>query len=253
MNGTNNKSKGKVYICGAGPGNPDLITKRCWDLLKNCDIILYDRLVGREILELIPENIPKVYVGRSSGDPTTNQLKTNQVMLQYALEGKKVLRLKGGDPFIFGRGGEEAEFLNENAIDFEIIPGISSAIGSAVYSGIPLTHRQFSSSVAIVTGHEDPTKKEKSIRWEKLATAVDTIVILMGIENLESIIKNLINYGLSNDTKIAVIENGTLKEQKIIIGNLNNIRKKMDDASIKPPAVIIIGEVVSLSDKIKWI
>ncbi|HEX6293933.1 MAG TPA: uroporphyrinogen-III C-methyltransferase [Nitrososphaeraceae archaeon] len=253
MNGTNNKSKGKVYICGAGPGNPDLITKRCWDLLKNCDIILYDRLVGREILELIPENTPKVYVGRSSGDPTTNQLKTNQVMLQYALKGKKVLRLKGGDPFIFGRGGEEAEFLNENAIDFEIIPGISSAIGSAVYSGIPLTHRQFSSSVAIVTGHEDPTKKEKSIRWEKLATAVDTLVILMGIENLESIIKNLINYGLSNDTKIAVIQNGTLKEQKIIIGNLNNIRKKMDDASIKPPAVIIIGEVVSLSDKIKWI
>jgi uroporphyrin-III C-methyltransferase len=253
MNGTNNKSKGKVYICGAGPGNPDLITKRCWDLLKHCDIILYDRLVGREILELIPESTPKIYVGRSAGDPTTNQVKTNKVMLQYALEGKKVLRLKGGDPFIFGRGGEEAEFLNENAIDFEIIPGISSAIGSAVYSGIPLTHRQFSSSVAIVTGHEDPTKKEKSIRWDKLATAVDTIVILMGVENLESIMKNLINYGLSNDTKIAVIQNGTLKKQKVIIGNFSNIRKKMENASIKPPAVIIIGEVVSLSDKIKWI
>jgi uroporphyrin-III C-methyltransferase len=253
MNGTKNKSKGKVYICGAGPGNPDLITKRCWDLLKNCDIILYDRLVGREILELIPENTPKVYVGRSSGDPTTNQVKTNQVMLQYALEGKKVLRLKGGDPFIFGRGGEEAEFLNENAVDFEIIPGISSAIGSAVYSGIPLTHRQYSSSVAIVTGHEDPTKKERSIQWDKLATAVDTIVILMGVENLESIIKNLINHGLSTDTKIAVIQNGTLKQQKVIIGNFNNIRKKMNDASLKPPAVIIIGDVVSLSDKIKWV
>lgn len=252
MNGTNNKNKGKVYICGAGPGNPDLITKRCWDLLKNCDIILYDRLVGRRILELIPESTPKIYVGRTSGDPTTNQVKTNKIMLQYALEGKKVLRLKGGDPFIFGRGGEEAEFLNENDIDFEIIPGISSAIGSAVYSGIPLTHRQFSSSVAIVTGHEDPTKKEKSIRWDKLAMAVDTIVILMGVENLESIIKNLINYGLSNDTKIAVIQNGTLKEQKVIIGNFRDIRKKIDDASIKPPAVIIIGEVVSLSDKIKW-
>ena len=253
MNGTKNKSKGKVYICGAGPGNPDLITKRCWDLLKNCDIILYDRLVGREILELIPENTPKIYVGRSSGDPTTNQVKTNHVMLQYALEGKKVLRLKGGDPFIFGRGGEEAEFLNENAVDFEIIPGISSAIGSAVYSGIPLTHRQYSSSVAIVTGHEDPTKKERSIKWDKLATAVDTIVILMGVENLESIIKNLINHGLSTDTKIAVIQNGTLKQQKVIIGNFNNIRKKMNDASLKPPAVIIIGDVVSLSDKIKWV
>ena len=180
-----------------------------------------------------------------------DQVKTNKIMLQYALDGKKVLRLKGGDPFIFGRGGEEAEFLHENDIDFEIIPGISSAIGSAIYSGIPLTHRQFSSSVAIVTGHEDPTKKEKSIRWDKLAMAVDTIVILMGVENLESIIKNLINYGLSNDTKIAVIQNGTLKEQKVIIGNFSDIRKKIDDASIKPPAVIIIGEVVSLSDKIK--
>ena len=253
MNGTKNKNKGKVYICGAGPGNPDLITKRCWDLLKNCDIILYDRLVGKEILELIPENTPKIYVGRSSGDPTINQVKTNQVMLQHVLKGKKVLRLKGGDPFIFGRGGEEAEFLKENAVDFEIIPGISSAIGSAVYSGIPLTHRQYSSSVAIVTGHEDPSKKEKSIKWDKLATAVDTIVILMGVENLDSIIKNLVNYGLSTDTKIAVIQNGTLNEQKVIIGNFNNIRKKMDDASIKPPAVIIIGDVVSLSDKIKWV
>ena len=252
MNGTNNKSKGKVYICGAGPGNPDLITKKCWDLLKQCDIVLYDRLVGKGILELIPENTPKIYVGRAAGDPTSNQLKTNQVMLQHVLEGKNVLRLKGGDPFIFGRGGEEAEFLNENAIDFEIIPGVSSAIGSAVYSGIPLTHRQFSSSVAIVTGHEDPTKKEKSVSWDKLATAVDTIVILMGIENLESIMGDLINYGLSNDTKIAVIQNGTLKDQKVIIGNFDNIRKKMDDAYIKPPAVIIIGEVVSLADKIKW-
>ena len=254
MNGINSKnSNGKVYICGAGPGNPDLITKKCWDLLKQCDIILYDRLVGEEILELIPKSTLKIYVGRSSGDPTTNQMKTNKIMLQHALEGKKVLRLKGGDPFIFGRGGEEAEFLSENAINFEIVPGISSAIGSAIYSGIPLTHRKYSSSVAIVTGHEDPTKQEKSVLWDKLANAVDTIVILMGIERLESIIKILIDYGLSKDTKIAVIQNGTLKDQKVIVGNFSNIRKKMDEEFIKPPAVIIIGEVVSLSDKIKWI
>src|SRR5215208_3025342 len=252
MNGIKNKKNGKVYICGAGPGDPSLITVKCWDLIKNSDIILYDRLVSGGILKLIPETTPKVYVGRSARDPTINQFKTNQIMLQHALTGKQVLRLKGGDPFIFGRGGEEAEFLNENAIDFEIIPGISSAIGSAVYSGIPLTHRLFSSLVAIVTGHEDPTKKEKSVRWDKLAMAVDTIVILMGVENLESIMQNLVNHGLSNDTKIAVIQNGTLKDKKVIIGNFSNIRKKMDDASIKPPAVIIIGEVVSLSDKIKW-
>jgi len=254
MNGTNNKiSTGKVYICGAGPGSPDLITKKCWDLLKHCDIILYDRLVGEEILELIPKNIPKIYVGRSSGDPTTNQLITNNIMLQYASEGKKVLRLKGGDPFIFGRGGEEAEFLHEKDIDFEIVPGVSSAIGSAVYSGIPLTHREYSSSVAIVTGHEDPLKKEKSVLWDKLATAVDTIVILMGVERLESIIKIMINNGLSVDTKIAVIENGTSKNQKVIVGTFSNIIKRMNEALIKPPAVIIIGEVVSLSDKINWV
>jgi uroporphyrin-III C-methyltransferase len=253
MNGTNVKNKGKVYICGAGPGNKDLITIKCWDLINQCDIILYDRLVGREILELIPDSTIKIYVGRSSGDPTTNQIKTNQIMLQYSLEGKTVLRLKGGDPFIFGRGAEEAEFLNENAIEFEIVPGISSAIGSSVYSGIPLTHRQHSSSVAIVTGHEDPTKQEKSVRWDKLATAVDTIVILMGIENLESIIKILMNNGLHSNTKIAVIQNGTLQEQKVIVGNFTNIKKKMEESSITPPAVIIIGEVVSLSDIINWL
>ena len=146
-----------------------------------------------DILKLIPKNKPKVYVGRTSGDPTTNQSKTNQIMLQYALEGKKVLRLKGGDPFIFGRGGEEAEFLHENSIDFEIIPGISSAIGAAIYSGIPLTHRKYSSSIAIVTGHEDPLKEEMTVRWDKIATGVDTIVILMGVEKLDSILKKLKN------------------------------------------------------------
>lgn len=253
MNGIKNKKYGKVYICGAGPGDPSLITVKCLDLIKNSDIVLYDRLVSSSILKLIPESTPKVYVGRSSGDPTTNQFKTNQFMLQHALSGKQVLRLKGGDPFIFGRGGEEAEFLYENAIDFEIIPGISSAIGAAIYSGIPLTHRKFSSSVAIVTGHEDPMKEEKSVRWDKLATAVDTIVILMGIEKLEYILNKLKNNGLSDETKIAVIEKGTLKDQKIIISDFKDIRKKMKNASIKPPAVIIIGEVVSLSERIRWI
>jgi uroporphyrin-III C-methyltransferase len=253
MNGIKNKKNGKVYICGAGPGDPSLITVKCWDLIKNSDIILYDRLVSGGILRLIPETTPTVYVGRSVGDPTINQFKTNQIMLQHALTGKQVLRLKGGDPFIFGRGGEEAEFLYENAIDFEIIPGISSAIGAAIYSGIPLTHRKFSSSVAIVTGHEDPTKEEKSVRWDKIATAVDTIVILMGVEKLESILQKLKKHGLSDETKIAVIEKGTLQDQKIIIGDFKNIHKKLKNASIKPPAVIIIGEVVSLSERIRWI
>src|SRR5687768_14123049 len=181
MNGIKNKKYGKVYICGAGPGDPSLITVKCWDLIKNSDIILYDRLVSSGILKLIPEDTPKVYVGRSSGDPTINQSKTNQIMLQHALIGKQVLRLKGGDPFIFGRGAEEAEYLIDRGIAFEIVPGITSAIASPAYAGIPLTHRRYSSSVAIVTGHEGAEKDELAVRWDRLAGAVDTIVVLMGI------------------------------------------------------------------------
>ena len=248
----NLSDKGKVYICGAGPGDPKLITVRCNDLLKKCDIILYDRLVSKEILSLIPKTIEKIYVGRSSGDPTTNQIKTNDLMLKYSKIGKTVLRLKGGDPFIFGRGGEEAEFLSENQIEFEIIPGISSAIGSAIYSGIPLTHRKFSSSVAFVTGHEDPQKISKSVKWGNLVNAVDTLVILMGLENLPKILNNLINEGLSKDTPVAVIEKGTTYKQRLVIGNVNNIHDKLKSLSIKPPSVIIIGHAVSLSNKINW-
>src|SRR5919112_434933 len=223
---------GKIYICGAGPGDPKLLTIRALELINKSDVILYDRLIGNGIVKLFPKETEKVYVGRNIGDPTTHQNKTNELMLEHSRKGKQVLRLKGGDPFIFGRGGEEAEFLNENAIDFEIIPGISSAIGAAIYSGIPLTHRKFSSSVAIVTGHEDPTKEEKSVRWDKIATAVDTIVILMGVEKLESILQKLKKHGLSDETKIAVIEKGTLQDQKIIIGDFKNIHKKLKNASI---------------------
>ena len=252
MIGTKKLTKGTVFICGSGPGDPKLITVRCKELIEKCDVILYDRLVGKEILDLIPEHTIQVYVGRASGDPTTNQANSNKIMLKYALEGKQVLRLKGGDPFIFGRGGEEAEFLSEKRIPFEIIPGISSAIGSAIYAGIPLTHRKFSSSVAIVTGHEDPLKGEKNVNWDKLATAVDTIVILMGVENISKIIDILIKHGLNEETDIAIIERGTLPDQKIIVGKLSNIIQKMNQFSIKPPAVILIGEVVSLSEKLSW-
>ncbi|MGD1835609.1 MAG: uroporphyrinogen-III C-methyltransferase [Nitrososphaeraceae archaeon] len=242
----------KVYICGAGPGDPKLITVKCYELLKTCDIILYDRLVSQEILSIIPDSSEKIYVGRSSGDPTINQIKTNELMLKYVNMGKTVLRLKGGDPFIFGRGGEEAEFLSANNIDFEIIPGISSAIGSAIYSGIPLTHRKFSSSVAIVTGHEDPLKVSKTVKWHNLVNAVDTIVILMGIENLPNILNQLTQAGLSKETPVAVIEKGTTLQQRLVIGNVNNIQDKLKSSSIKPPSVIIIGNTVSLSSKINW-
>src|SRR5690606_35209694 len=206
-----NKS-GKVFICGAGPGDPKLITVRAMELLKTCDVVLYDRLVARELVDQIPASTEKVYVGRAVGDPTTHQDKTNELMAEYAKEGKQVLRLKGGDPFIFGRGAEEAEYLLKLGTEFEIVPGITSAIASPAYAGIPLTHRRHSSSVAIVTGHEDPEKDEPVVKWDKLAGAVDTIVVLMGIGQLDQISNELVKSGMKEDTPVAIVVSGTTEK-----------------------------------------
>jgi uroporphyrin-III C-methyltransferase len=246
------RNTGKVFLCGSGPGDPKLITVKAMELLKDCDVVLYDRLISKDIINQIPAQSEKIYVGRAVGDPTSHQDNTNIQMVRLAKEGKKVLRLKGGDPFIFGRGGEEAEFLFRNGVQFEIIPGISSAIGAAAYAGIPLTHRQYASSLAIVTGHEEDNKAESIVKWDRLANAVDTIVILMGIENLERICLNLMNAGMSANTEIAIIESATLKTQRVISGNLMNIIGKAEDSRIKPPAIIIIGKVVALYKKIAW-
>ncbi len=245
-------NQGKIFICGAGPGDPKLLTIRAVELINKSDVILYDRLIGKDIIQLFPKETEKVYVGRNIGDPTTHQNKTNELMLEYSKKGQQVLRLKGGGPFIFGRGGEEAEFLKSNNIQFEIIPGITSGIGAAIYSGIPLTHRKYSSSVAFVTGHEDPEKKTPIVKWEKLLGAVDTVVIYMGTEKLEKIISNIRKGNTNEKTKVAIIENGTLHNQRIVTGEIGNIVQKSKDESIKPPAIIIIGETVILSDTIKW-
>lgn len=246
------ENPGIVYICGAGPGDPKLLTLRALDLIKQSEVILYDRLVGDEIIDLFPTDAEKIYVGRNVGDPTTHQDKTNQLMLKYAKMGRKVLRLKGGDPFIFGRGGEEAEILKENNIPFEIIPGITSGIGAAIYSGIPLTHRKYGSAVAFVTGHEDPDKKTPEVRWEKLLQAVDTVVIYMGTEKLNIIIEK-IKIGSKNvKIPVAIIQNGTLKNQIVIKGDLDNIVEMAREAKIKPPAIVIVGNIVNLNETINW-
>lgn len=243
----------KVFICGAGPGDPGLITVKAMKLLKNCDVVFYDRLVSKEIIDQIPPSSEKIFVGRSVGDAATHQDHTNKLMVAHANKGRRVLRLKGGDPFIFGRGAEEAEYLFRHNVKFEIVPGITSAIGSAAYAGIPLTDRRFSSSVAIVTGHEDPSKDEPRVNWSNLALAVDTIVILMGIEKLSQISRFLISSGMKKSTKVAIIENGTTKKQREIIGNLGNIVRKAQSAKIEPPAIIIVGKVVSLQKKLAWL
>ena len=175
---------GTVYIAGAGPGDAGLITLRAAELVQKADVILYDRLVNKEILAMARDGAQKIYVGRAVGDDTTHQDATNRLMVHHAEAGRDVVRLKGGDPTIFGRGGEEAEYLQAHKIRYEIIPGITSGIGSAAYSGIPLTHRQYASSVAFVTGHEDPTKGEEAVKWEALAGSVDTIVVMMGLSRI---------------------------------------------------------------------
>jgi len=245
-------SPGKVFICGAGPGDPGLATVRSIELVRTCDVVLYDRLVSKEIISQIPAKAQKIYVGRNVGDPTSHQDDTNSLMVKYARQGKSVLRLKGGDPFIFGRGAEEAQYLLKHGIGFEIVPGITSAIGSPAYAGIPLTHRKHSSSVAIVTGHEDPEKKEIAVDWDKLAGAVDTIVVLMGIGQLGKICKDLKKAGMDKNTKVAVIESGTTKKQRVVTGTLDTISSAVKKAQIHPPAVIVIGSVAGLGTELAW-
>lgn len=243
---------GKVYLVGAGPGDSKLITMRAVELLQKADVVLYDRLVNKKIISLIPKSAKKIYVGRAVGDDTTHQNRTNDLMVIHAKSKKNVVRLKGGDPIIFGRGGEEAEFLREHNIKYEIVPGITSGIGSATYAGIPLTHRQHASSVVFVTGHEDPEKKIEVVKWKRLAKSVDTIVIMMGLSRIDIICKQLILGGLDKKTPVAVIQNGTTPQQKMVKGTLSNIAKLVKSKKITPPTNIIIGKVVDLSDVIGW-
>ncbi len=243
---------GIVYLVGAGPGDHKLLTLRAVELIKKADVVLYDRLVSKKIISMIPKKTQNLYVGREVGDDYKHQDDTNLQMVKFAKSNKNVVRLKGGDPFIFGRGGEEAEYLKKFKIKFEIIPGITSGMGSAVYSGIPLTHRKYSSSVVFVTGHEDPGKTKNPVQWKKLAKSVETIVIMMGLSRIGIISKQLVSGGLSKTTPVAVIRKGTNDDQKILIGNLSNITQKIKDHNITPPSIIIIGNVVKLHKTIAW-
>ena len=230
-----------------------MLTVKSAKLLRTCDVVLYDKLVSNKIVKQIPNLCKKICVGRETGDPADNQDKTNDLMLKYAKKGDKVLRLKGGDPFIFGRGGEEAEYLREHSVQYEIVPGITSPIASAVYAGIPLTHRQFSSSIAIVTGHESVHKAGPAVQWKRLANAVDTIVIMMGVAKLRQISSDLIKAGMSENTDVAIIERSTTERQRLVKGTLKTIADVSRMAEIVPPAIIIIGKVVSLQEKISWL
>jgi len=243
---------GKVFLVGAGPGDPSLITLRAVELIKKADVVLYDRLVSKKIISMIPKKAESIYVGRAVGDDYKHQDDTNELMVMYAKTKRNIVRLKGGDPMIFGRGGEEAEYLKKHNISFEIIPGITSGIGSATYAGIPLTHRKFASSVVFVTGHEDFEKSKDAVRWKKLAKSTDTIVVMMGLSRIGIISKQLLSGGMDKKTPVAVIQNGTTSKQKMITGTISNIAQRVKQSKIRPPSIIIIGKVVSLSKTIGW-
>lgn len=243
---------GMVYLVGAGPGDYRLISLKAVDCLKSADVVVYDRLADDRILQWAPKDAEYIYVGKASSHHTMRQEDINQLLVDKAKEGKCVVRLKGGDPFVFGRGGEEGLLLEENGLPFEIVPGITSAISVPAYAGIPVTHRAVATSFAVVTGHEDPTKGESNMRWEHLATGTDTLVFLMGVANLPHITKKLIENGRPADTPAAVIRWGTKPEQRVLVTTVANAAEDVAKNGIKPPAIFIVGEVVRLRDKLQW-
>ena len=239
----------RVYLTGAGPGDIELLTLKAHRVIKQADVIIYDRLANPEILEMAKDGCEFVYVGKEDGRHTLPQDEINEVIYQNALKHKVVVRLKGGDPFVFGRGGEEGAYLQERGISFEIIPGITSAISVPAYAGIPVTHRGVAVSFRVVTGHESPNKEVSQIPWENFKTD-DTIIFLMGLHNLSKIATKLIEIGKPKDYPCAVISKGSTKEQSVVTGTLDNIVQKAK--GVPTPALIIVGQVVKLRDQLKW-
>lgn len=243
---------GMVYLVGAGPGDYRLISIKACDYLKKADTVVYDRLADDRILSYARKDAEFIYVGKASSQHTMKQEDINQLLVDKAKEGKVVVRLKGGDPFVFGRGGEEALLLQENSLPFEIVPGITSAISVPAYAGIPVTHRAVATSFAVITGHEDPTKGESNMRWDKLSTGVDTLVFLMGVGNLPHITAKLIENGRSADTPAAVVRWGTKPEQEVLVTTVGKAAADVAERQLKPPAIFIVGDVVNLREKLAW-
>lgn len=246
-------SKGAiVYLVGAGPGDPELITVKGRRCIAAADVLIYDYLAAPALLAYARPDCERIYVGKKGGDHTLSQEGINDLIVEKARHGKIVTRLKGGDPFIFGRGGEEAEVLVAAGIDFEIVPGVTSAIAAPAYAGIPLTHRQFTSTVAFVTGHEDPQKDSSSIDWPALARGIGTLVFFMGVKNLPHIVAKLREHGRAGATPVALVRWGTTTRQQTVTGTLDDIEEVVRRAGLKAPSIIVVGEVVNLRDTLAW-
>ncbi len=244
---------GKVYLVGAGPGDPGLITVRGKSLLEKAEVVVYDYLANSKLLSYVPDDAELLYVGKIGGAKCSHtQEEINALLVEKVAQGKMVVRLKGGDPFIFGRGGEELEVMYEKGLPFEVVPGITSASAAATYAGIPITHRDHTATVAFLTGHEDPSKEHSNINWEKLATGAGTLVVYMGIKNLPIIVEKLLAFGRPAETPVAVVRWASTPQQKSVTGTLQNIAQVVKDTGITAPALIVIGDVVSLRNKLDW-
>lgn len=242
----------QVYLVGAGPGDPGLMTVRALELVQRADVLVYDRLVSPLIIEQAPPTCELVYVGKSPDHHTLPQHEINALLVEKAAPGRSVVRLKGGDPFVFGRGGEEAEELQAHGIPFAVVPGVTSCIAAPAYAGIPVTHRGMASSFTVITGHEDPSKLASSVQWEQVAQLKGTLVFLMGMKNLPVIAESLMAYGMPGDTPAAVVERGAWPAQRVVVGCLDTIAADVAERGLANPAVIVVGEVAALHDRLAW-
>lgn len=245
--------KGKVYLVGAGPGDPGLLTLRATEVLSKAQVVVFDALIHSQILAFIPASAQRIFRGHRSKKGALSQAQINSLLVRLAKQGKEVVRLKGGDPYVFGRGAEEALELVKNGIDFEIVPGVTAAVAVPAYAGIPVTHRTLNSSFTVVTGHEDPSKSTAQIDWKSLAENNGTIVFLMGLHTLSFLCERLIQERKSPDTPVAVIQSGTTARQRVVQGTLEGIAALVEKAGLKPPATVVVGKVVNLMDKLQWL
>jgi uroporphyrin-III C-methyltransferase len=243
---------GRVYLVGAGPGDPGLFTVRGLEILRKANVVIYDRLVNPTLVDEAPARAVRIFAGKRTGCHSLPQAETNALMIAHARRGRRVVRLKGGDPFVFGRGGEEALALVQAKIPFEVVPGVSSMVAVPAYAGIPLTHRGLSSSFAVISGHEDSSRTKADVDWARLATAVDTLVVLMGARTLPRIVAKLLAGGRSPETPVALIRWGTTESQETLTGRLADIVVNARAGELKPPVVAVIGAVAALGNSLRW-